>query len=367
MGGKWRNKLSQTDQVYGLLLGGILGARFVSGGKLPPLRKLALRLGVGVFPVRRALIMLEAEGYVVRRHGSGTYVRDRCDHLDALHGAILCMPASGHVYAEMAALFHRRLHDLGILATVLDTEHGNITGLLQRALRSPARFLLLKGGGEFPGHVLENANLQNKCIIAVIAWDAPIRHNQVHRLLVDHAEGSRRLADYLWSNGHRRILIVAPPSMLWAAGQWEGRGVCPPEQNVLGAGLARLWSRRGGRVDQLPCHFEREKGPAFNENHLLDILNASDFPTAVVGLRDVDAWCVRETLRRLWPEMLQWVTFVGNGDTPWSRTAQPPFTTLNWNLERIADLACDIIREVQGGKTFPTAVLRLIPPLLVAR
>ena len=87
----------------------------------------------------------------------------------------------------------------------------------------------------------------------------------------------------------------------------------------------------------------------------------------MVGLRDVDAWDVRESLRRFCPESLQRLTFVGNADTPWSRVSYPPFTTLNWNLEEIADLTCGIIRDIEAGKSFARPVVRLIPPRLVVR
>jgi len=106
----------------------------------------------------------------------------------------------------------------------------------------------------------------------------------------------------------------------------------------------------------LVCHHGRTDGPACDEDRLC---------AAVVGLRDVDTWDVRETLRRLRPEALDRLTFVGDGDTPWSQTSHPPFTTLNWNLDQIADLTCGIIRDIEAGKVFKKPVLRLIPPRLM--
>jgi GntR family transcriptional regulator of arabinose operon len=44
------------------------------GGRLPTDSELATRHGVGLNTVRRAVGMLVAEGVVVRRQGSGTYV-----------------------------------------------------------------------------------------------------------------------------------------------------------------------------------------------------------------------------------------------------------------------------------------------------
>ncbi len=100
---------------------------------------------------------------------------------------------------------------------------------------------------------------------------------------------------------------------------------------------------------------------------MFDIVRGRAAPTAVVGMRDVDAWDVREILRRSYPEAFDRLTFAGNGDTPWSHTAYPPFTTLNWNLDQIADLASCIIRDIEAGQTFEKPVVRLVPPRLVAR
>lgn len=367
MGGRWRKKLSQTDRVYGMLREDILDAHLLPDEKLPSLHQLAGRLCVGEFPVRRAMARLEAEGYVARRHGSGTYVLDRSAQLEPLHSVVLCMSATGHVHTEMAALLHGRLHDLGMLSSVLDTDHGDATELLHRALRSPARFLILKGGGSFPFDVVQRADLRSKCAVAVIAWESDTQRDRMHRILVDHAAGSRLLADHLWSAGHRRLLMAAPDNMLWHAAQWDGQGACPEEENRQGAGFAGLWIRRGGRVTQLPCLYERAKGPACDKTQLYGRVSGRDAPTAVVGMRDVDVFAVREMLRATCPEALDRLTFVGDGDTPWSRTSYPPFTTLNWNLDMIADLACGILRNVMAGKTFEEPVAHMIPPRLVVR
>lgn len=367
MGGKWQNKRSQTDRVYGLLRDDILAARVLPGERLPSRRRIATDLGAGEFPVQRALERLAAERYVIRRHGSGTYVLDRSAQFDPQHGAVLCMHATGHMFGELTALLCGRLHDLGMLASVLDTSHGDAAEFLDRALRSPARFVLLSGSHWSPTEILSRYNLENKCVIIVLDCHEDTRLDHVHRIAVDYAAGSRLLADHMWMAGHRRLLLIGNSDMLWCATQWNGQGACPAEWNRPGTGLEGLWTRRGGQATRLTCQFEGPKGPVFDEGALSGILAGRDAPTVLAGLRDVDTWCVREALRQTWPEALRRLTFIGDGDTPWSLTSHPPFTTLNCNLALIADLAYGIIRDVQAGKTFKKPVAHLIPPRLVAR
>ena len=54
------------------------------GERLPSERALAARLGLGRQPLRALLARLQAEGRVVRRHGSGTYIADPAGGLTAV-------------------------------------------------------------------------------------------------------------------------------------------------------------------------------------------------------------------------------------------------------------------------------------------
>lgn len=62
------------DQLYRALRAAILSGRLPSGARLPSSRGLASEAGVSRNTVLQAFDQLLAEGYVVGRHGSGTYV-----------------------------------------------------------------------------------------------------------------------------------------------------------------------------------------------------------------------------------------------------------------------------------------------------
>lgn len=62
---------------------------FDSNGRLPTERALSKELGVGRRAVRRALEVLESEGLIWRRQGSGTYVGQRHHSLDRQVGALV--------------------------------------------------------------------------------------------------------------------------------------------------------------------------------------------------------------------------------------------------------------------------------------
>jgi GntR family transcriptional regulator/MocR family aminotransferase len=62
------------DQLYAGLRAAILDGRLAEGARLPASRVLARTLGISRFTVDDAYSRLVADGYVVGRHGSGTYV-----------------------------------------------------------------------------------------------------------------------------------------------------------------------------------------------------------------------------------------------------------------------------------------------------
>ncbi|MDD5708626.1 MAG: GntR family transcriptional regulator, partial [Kiritimatiellae bacterium] len=359
--------ISHRDQVLKSLADEIEDGRRTVGSRLPSLRTLASRFQTGIFPVRQAIAALMERGYVETRHGSGVFVRDRPQELNMADSVMLCMEATGHVFGELTHLLHDRLHNLGMFASTLDMGHGGAADLLRRAQYSASRFLLVHAGGHFPFESLDASALRRKHVIAVGAWESGALLDQVHRILVDHADSSRLVVEHLWTKGHRHVLLVGPHHMLTRTNVWNGCGECPPKLNVQGTTFAGLWTRRGGRITPFPCAHEIDKGPPCDEEHLVAIMAGRGAATAVVGMRDVDAWDVRETLRRGYPEALKPTAFIGDGDTPWSQTSYPPFTTLNWKLDEIADLATGIIRDIKAGKTFNTPVVRMVTPRLVVR
>jgi len=337
------------------------------GGKLPSIRKLSTTFHASITPVHEALVLLEREGYVERCHGSGVYVRSPCGTLSLHDHALLCMDATGHIFSDLATMLHQRLHDCNLLASILDTRHAHAADLLRRAQYSEWRFLLCHASHHFPFDVLDANVFIRRHLIAVVSWESTLLLDRVHRILVDHAGGSRLLVDHLWECGHRRLLLAGPSAMFARADQWDGRGRCPLENNVQLAGFARMWRWRGGSFARLECYTLRPRTPPCFEEHDLGVLSGPDAPTAVVGIRDVDAWSAQETIRGWRPSLLRRLVFLGNGDTPWSQTSHPPFTTLDWNLAILVDHVTTIIGNIVTGKRYSRPTLRLVTPRLVVR
>ena len=68
------NKDSLSGQAYRYLLGLIRDGVFRPGEQLPSQNELAAQLGISRSTLREALLKLEQQGLVVRRHGVGTFI-----------------------------------------------------------------------------------------------------------------------------------------------------------------------------------------------------------------------------------------------------------------------------------------------------
>ncbi len=96
-------RVSLVDQVRQGLLDDLLGGTLEPGEKLPNEDKLAERFAVSRATVREAVLGLLEAGYLIRRHGSGTYVTSapRSRHaLDATVSYTAMIRDAGHEPGE---------------------------------------------------------------------------------------------------------------------------------------------------------------------------------------------------------------------------------------------------------------------------
>jgi GntR family transcriptional regulator len=140
-------------QIHDLVLQEIVADRLAPGARLPSEGELAERWGVSLAPVRQALVDLAAEGYLDRRRGQGTFVRqskfeEKLSILSSFSGSHgqhgerpeLVMLYSGLVPAprEVAAALGVRARKLVLIQRLAHLEASPVA--LLSAYLDPARF-----------------------------------------------------------------------------------------------------------------------------------------------------------------------------------------------------------------------------------
>ncbi|WP_377296160.1 FadR/GntR family transcriptional regulator [Rhizobium sp. SGZ-381] len=151
---------------------------FGADGKLPTERALSERLGIGRRAVRQALEVLEAEGAVWRRQGSGTFVGQRPDTLAGEVGAIVAGTDFMEIMevrlriepqlAQLAALRAKpselvRMRELAVKITKSDDADARELwdGALHRQIAQSARNRLFLTIFDVINHVRQNEAWQN--------------------------------------------------------------------------------------------------------------------------------------------------------------------------------------------------------------
>lgn len=165
------NTSTRSTQVKEHLLDWIDKNEYGQGDQLPSEAEMAKTLGVSRSTVREAYIMLEAEGVIVRKHGSGTFISNAPLIKNALVEEILGFPHDIHSSGfdfDFAIVFKGDVVPPPEIADALQIEQGEKTLLVkqvQYADGSPAIYIndyfaswidqARFNWSKFDGHMLE--------------------------------------------------------------------------------------------------------------------------------------------------------------------------------------------------------------------
>lgn len=338
----------------------ILGPGLAPGDRLEPMSALARRFGVSVPTVQAALDSLEGQGLVVKRQGSGTFLASHPEPLRLADSVLLCVESRGDVWGELTSFLLHGLHGQGRFVSLIDTAHAKSADLIRRTAHSDVACLVIHGNRHFPFTALRAPELRRKPVISVVDWEPPAGFPDVHRVLIDYRAGARQVARHLWRLGHRRALVVGSAMQIdyFAAPSADS-------PHALPRALREAWDAAGGQWVAMASVEEGER-VAFPTDKLLSVFAGERAPTAVIGLRDVEALAVQRVLAAYRPALARHLGIVGFYDTPWAVMGDPPITAVHLDLERIARKTVQLVEAFAAAPPGKPA-LWLIPPRLIVR
>jgi DNA-binding LacI/PurR family transcriptional regulator len=356
-----------TEHVYEELFAEITSEEIKPGERLPSMSNLADGFGTSINPVQRALDRLAEEGYVEKRPGSGTYVIDSSTPAGMSDTVVLCLRSEAHVWGQLSHLLADRLHHDRLMPLLVNPKNENAPEMLRGLARSEARAFVVRGTPFFPTEMFASPPFHNKIVVGLVEW-ATDSFPGLLRVLADRGRGGRMLARRFHREGHRKALMIAPRLEAQKMRNML-RGV-PGEVSRRHYGVAclREWERLGGRWEITNSTGPGENGTGLvelEEKDLLSRLRADEPPSVVFGWRDVEAAAAQNIISGHAPDLLDYVEMAGFYDTPWSRNARPPFTTVNLNLETIVDEACEVIEARLRGEEIDPPTLWVKPRLVV--
>jgi LacI family transcriptional regulator len=195
--------------------------------------------------------------------------------------------------------------------------------------------------------------------VGVLDWEAPPKTPAVWQVVVDYAQGARQMAAHLAGLGHKRILFAGTATQTYFLDN-------APERGNVASLIAAAWTATGGTWRK--CSSKTlDGGEGFPDAaEVLAYFDAPDAPTAIWGLRDVEAVRLQRLLQTERPHLAASVAIVGWYDSIWSSAGDPPITSLNLNLSEIADRTVATIAAL-AADPHPSPCTHRIPPKLVIR
>lgn len=176
--------------------------------RLPSEEELARKYKVSRQTVRQALALLQQNGYIEKRQGSGSYLTgllpDRNNHV-----ALLVCTEREYIYPALIEDIKKHLFTAGYELTVYPTDNHTFTErhILQQLLEDPPRGMIVEGCKS----ALPNMNIDLYQQLQFVGTRIIFLHNHYPELASvpyvkdDNYGGSYALVEHFYSLGHRNI------------------------------------------------------------------------------------------------------------------------------------------------------------------
>jgi DNA-binding LacI/PurR family transcriptional regulator len=180
---------------------------------------------------------------------------------------------------------------------------------------------------------------------AVVVVDERIPGSDLPFVGSDNRRGARAVAEYVLSEGHRRVGIVGGPRALWTA-----------EQRL--AGYREALAASGIDPESIPIEIGdyRIEGGATAAERLLAVSDRRECPTAILAANDLMALGVLQFCRRVGLRAPDDISLVGYDDVSWASIVTPGLTTVRQPAYEMGRVAARLLLDRLGGAQVPTQV-----------
>ncbi len=210
-----REKETLYEKIYQEILGTIQHGQVAPGDRLGSETEIAQRFGVSRITSKRALDQLAHDGYIVRRPGRGSYVREENAIAEEGEEAALVavvMPELSPSYGvRLLASLHYGLRQAGF-DMMLGLSHGSQAVESEEidrfSRRSAAGFVIFPVNGEYHNAGILRLHLDGVPLVLV---DKPLAKIRVSAVWSENEQAGFDATQFLLDGGHRRIAFLSPP------------------------------------------------------------------------------------------------------------------------------------------------------------
>lgn len=350
-------------------------------GRLPTERVLSIRHSVSLGTLRKALDVLEGEGVITRRQGSGTYI-NRPSSTPSLIGSrrthLLCYLSGtgtesyiGNFFNRLMVAVQSEVERTGYATVVAGARDGKVP---MPVMKQKVDGVIVAGTYQSrsqPGvFTAENVRENNEFItrvveagLPVVAISNPTDCQTVCRVNADYDAAIRSTLEHLRNLGHRRIAVYGGPRAWPAFGQRIDAFLrqtaelgLESGEHLVGAHPQWGWIDPQSVIRTVRDHIQTHPG-------VTAAIAVSGAPVLIQqGIQSAGLRC---------PEDISLVAF---SDLPRPKPGQPLFfdpddaiapgiATLNMPVEQLARQAVQRLVALLEGRTFPPEERDILVPL----
>ena len=332
-------------QVADSLRREIVEGSFRDGDTLCTEEILRMRFQVSRQTIRQAIALLEDDGLVERRRGSGTYVRHGPRRRQGLPRiCVLTGYITDYISPEIISGIERVISERGAVMTLSATRNDPAVerALLERMMEGQIDGLIAEGCRT--GEKTPNADCYRRFAernIPVVFLNGYYRElPSIPRVAMDDFGGGRQAAQELLRRGYRR------PAAMFKADDLQGQ-----ERE---RGFRQMLQEQGiPLAEENVLHFGTEdRMNLFAEDRVIRFLDrlAAGGADSLVCYNDVFAFFAMEGLRERGVRIPEEIGVIGFDNAMFSQVSQPPLTTLSHPKERFGALAAEKLIQMMDGR-----------------
>lgn len=337
----------------------IISGRIQPGEKLPSENQFTVQYSLSRHTVRKALSLLEQEGYIEACHGKGTFCSEKMRHMKKSRNiAVVTTYISDYIFPRLIQGMDNVLSEQGYSIILKNT--GNSRQKEAKCLEE----LLQK---DIDGLIIEPSKSQLSCrhpglyenlekyqIPYIFIQGIYTEMKDKPHILMDDARGGYLVTKYLLEQGHRRI-----------TGFFKADDIQGIQRHK---GYVRALQEAGIPYDpDLVVWFHTEDRRSKPSMMVKEMVKTGSLPHGIVCYNDQIAVQVIESLEDCGLQVPKDISVTGYDNSLYAQRGTG-ITTIAHPQERLGEMAAELILEkINGVSEADSKVERLIQPELIVR
>ena len=337
----------------------ILSGTIKPGQKLPSENELTREYALSRHTVRKALALLENEGYITARHGKGTFCSERViQRHNSKNIAVTTTYLSDYIFPRLIQGMDRVLSENGYSIILKNTcnSRSKEEKVLKELLDKPIDGLIIEPSKSQLScrHPNLYENLDKYQIPYVFIQGIYTEMKDKPHILMDDVRGGYLVTQYLLELGHRRITGFFKADDIQGINRHKGYVKALQEAGISYDPDAVVWFHTEDRKSK-PAMMVRE------------MVRSGNLPDGIVCYNDQIAVQVIETLEACGLKVPEDISVTGYDNSLYAQRGTG-ITTIAHPQEKLGEMAAELILEkIAGVPEEDSKVERMIQPELIIR